>query len=438
MTVSLYSAGASHATSLVASGDYDNTAPWSFSSEDGDKLLGPNGDDWSNYAKWHMGTDSEANDKTKEKYKYPYGKDGKVYGSALRAIRSRAAQNDATAIFDKAGELLDSIKKKEGDSSSAQSGNNVRAQNYPDYDPDGDGDNDAEEAASYISSACLLLSSAMSCLTGDMDSGDSSNSNMPNMPGMQRRVPAQAKSSVVNFKATNVKSILRVNASSKPDVAQMDLFGVVGGDFWGDGGITKEQFAQMLNKIPSSAKRVDMRMSSPGGDVFDGRAIANMMKDHPCAFDVNIIAEASSIASIIAIAGGDTVHMGDGAVMLVHRCYAFTVGNSQELTKLAQDLDTIDKTMVQTYARKTGMKPEAIMSLMDENRYMDAEEAKRLGFADTITNYGNTNASSLLQIAAMNVDRSKFHLPPLPDAKKDKPNMEAARAAIARIAAKVK
>jgi hypothetical protein len=58
MTVSLYSAGASHATSLVASGDYDNTAPWSFSSEDGDKLLGPNGDDWTNYAKWHMGTDS--------------------------------------------------------------------------------------------------------------------------------------------------------------------------------------------------------------------------------------------------------------------------------------------------------------------------------------------------------------------------------------------
>jgi membrane-bound ClpP family serine protease len=94
--------------------------------------------------------------------------------------------------------------------------------------------------------------------------------------------------------------------------------------------------------------------------------------------------------------------------------------------------------MVQTYARKTGMKPEAIMSLMDENRYMNAEEAKKLGFADTITNYGNTNASSLLQIAAMNVDRSKFHLPPLPSVEAKKPNMEAAKAAIARIAAKVK
>jgi ATP-dependent protease ClpP protease subunit len=209
----------------------------------------------------------------------------------------------------------------------------------------------------------------------------------------------------------------------------MDMFGVVGGDWWGDGGITKETFSKMLKDVPASAKRVDMRMSSPGGDVFDGRAIANMMQDSRLAFDINIIAEASSIASIIAMAG-DTIHMGDGAVMLVHRCYTIAIGNSQEMKKLAQDLELIDQTMVQTYKKKTGMNEKDLLNLMDENRYMNAEEAKNLGFVDTIAN-DSTNASSLLRIAAMDIDRTRFHLPPLP--KDARPRQKIALAALDRM-----
>lgn len=112
--ITLHGAGASHARSLIGAGKYDNTSGWSFSAEDGDKLLGKGGNDWSTYGSFHLGEDADEAKDTKAHWKYPFGKDGKVYGAALRAIRSRASQQGAKAIFDEAGKLLDEIKTKEG------------------------------------------------------------------------------------------------------------------------------------------------------------------------------------------------------------------------------------------------------------------------------------------------------------------------------------
>lgn len=109
MGVSLNGAGNSHANALVSSGKVDEKSSWSFTAEDGNALLG--NDNWSEYGKWFLGTDSSADPKTKEHYKYPFGKNGKVYRSALRAIRTRAAQNNETEIFDAAGRLMDKIDK---------------------------------------------------------------------------------------------------------------------------------------------------------------------------------------------------------------------------------------------------------------------------------------------------------------------------------------
>jgi hypothetical protein len=110
MKVSFNSKGRSHASSLIAEGKVDKTSSWSFDAEDGNKILGT--DNWSEYALWFLGEDTSADEKTKERYRYPYGKDGKVYRSGLIAIRQRAGQEGATEIYDAAGELL---KKIDGD-----------------------------------------------------------------------------------------------------------------------------------------------------------------------------------------------------------------------------------------------------------------------------------------------------------------------------------
>jgi hypothetical protein len=106
----------SHAKSLIEEGKVDENSDWSFSSDDGNELLGDDGDDWSNYEKWFLLINEDAAEETKERYKFPYGKNDKVYRKGLTAIRQRAAQFGYDDVFEAAGKLIDMIDKKEDDS----------------------------------------------------------------------------------------------------------------------------------------------------------------------------------------------------------------------------------------------------------------------------------------------------------------------------------
>src|ERR1700747_1234703 len=107
MAVELNGTAESHARSLIKSGKIDKTSSWSMSADDENAILGT--DNWTTYASWHLGIARSATDKTKARSKYPFGKSGKVYRSALTAIRQRAGQQDASSIFDAAGRLLDLV-----------------------------------------------------------------------------------------------------------------------------------------------------------------------------------------------------------------------------------------------------------------------------------------------------------------------------------------
>jgi ATP-dependent protease ClpP protease subunit len=112
--MTLNASARAHATSLIAAGKVDETSEWAFDANDENALLGdpPN---WGEYGRWFMGTDSAADPQTKAHYHYPFGKDGKVYRSALRAIASRASQQNDTEISNAASDLI-----KEMDGRNAQ------------------------------------------------------------------------------------------------------------------------------------------------------------------------------------------------------------------------------------------------------------------------------------------------------------------------------
>lgn len=116
---SLNSAGRTYADSLISQGKVNKTASWSFNAEDGNALLGPNGDDWTNFGKHHLGVDSNEANNTKAHWKYPFAKGGTLYRSALTAIRQRASQQNDTAIFDAAGAMIEKID-------GSQPGDNIR------------------------------------------------------------------------------------------------------------------------------------------------------------------------------------------------------------------------------------------------------------------------------------------------------------------------
>jgi len=100
-----------HAMSLIRQGKVDRTSGWSFSADDGNRILG-DPPDWEEYGRWFLLKDPDADPETKEAWKYPYGKGGKVYRSALIAIRQRAAQQNEREIFEAAGRLLALVDKE--------------------------------------------------------------------------------------------------------------------------------------------------------------------------------------------------------------------------------------------------------------------------------------------------------------------------------------
>lgn len=111
MPVKLNQVGVNHANSLIEQGKVDKESDWSFTAEDGNKILGDN--NWNEYKKWFLAIDDEQNEDTKAHYKFPYGKDGKVYRKGVIAAKQRAAQQGYTEIANAADKLLQKIDKKE-------------------------------------------------------------------------------------------------------------------------------------------------------------------------------------------------------------------------------------------------------------------------------------------------------------------------------------
>jgi ATP-dependent Clp endopeptidase proteolytic subunit ClpP len=150
----------------------------------------------------------------------------------------------------------------------------------------------------------------------------------------------------------------------------------------GFGGITAAAFRDIL-QAAEGAKEINLRISSPGGDVFDGIAIYNMLARHPAKVTVTVDGVAASIASLIAMVG-QQIRMPGNAMMMVHNPAGLVLGEAIDLREMADALDKMKAAMVATYAKKTGLKADELGRLLDAETWMTAAEAKAKGFADVV------------------------------------------------------
>lgn len=169
---------------------------------------------------------------------------------------------------------------------------------------------------------------------------------------------------------------------SKSDKAEIWIYEMIGEDFWSGGGVTAKNFQEDLTKIKS--KQIDLHINSPGGDVFDGMAIYNLIRQHPANVTTYIDGLAASIASVIALAG-DEIYMAENALMMVHNPYGMAAGEASDMRKMADRLDVVRGSIAKTYTSRTGKKEEEITPLMDSETWMTADDAMDLGFIDEVT-----------------------------------------------------
>jgi ATP-dependent Clp protease protease subunit len=182
----------------------------------------------------------------------------------------------------------------------------------------------------------------------------------------------------------------------------ISIFEIIGEDFWSGGGMTAKRMAGILRAIGEGPVRV--QINSPGGDVFEGIAIYNLLRKHKGRVSVEVIGLAASAASIIAMAG-DEIRMDLGSFLMVHNAWGIVMGNQHDLSDAAALLKSIDDALVDIYEARTGEKRAEIEKLMDRETWLSPKEAVDRGFADKIDDTTRTTEGAK---AAADPERSKL------------------------------
>ncbi len=165
-------------------------------------------------------------------------------------------------------------------------------------------------------------------------------------------------------------------------VGELMLYGIISRSSWLGDEVTPRNFKADLDAL-GEVSEINVYINSDGGDVFAGQAIHSMLKRHPARINVYIDGLAASIASVVAMAG-DVVTMPANSMLMVHNPWTLALGNSEELRKIADDLDKIREGIIAAYQTKTVLAKDKIIEMMDSETWMTAEEAVKLGFADRI------------------------------------------------------
>lgn len=186
---------------------------------------------------------------------------------------------------------------------------------------------------------------------------------------------------LIDFTPINSKSLIVRNKTS--DEVEIVMYGAIGASFWEDS-ISASQFSKELDKA-KDAKVINLRLNSAGGDVFDGIAIYNRLKQHKAKVVVYVDGLAASIASIIMLAG-DEIVLGEGSLVMIHKPWTMAYGNSKDLEGVIERLDDVETQLVSIYTKKTGLSRDEIKAMLSKETWMDATEAIELGFADSTYN----------------------------------------------------
>ena len=173
------------------------------------------------------------------------------------------------------------------------------------------------------------------------------------------------------------------NFTNESDRVILHIDGIVSGSYYDDNFTESSRFISELNRI--TAKRIELHINSPGGDVFAGFAIYNALvawtKATPDrSLSVIIDGLAASIASVIAMAG-DSIAMPAASVIMIHNPWSCTIGDAAEHQKSAEFLETLAGQICRVYSARTGLSEKFVSKLMSNETYMSADDALKNGFA---------------------------------------------------------
>lgn len=157
-------------------------------------------------------------------------------------------------------------------------------------------------------------------------------------------------------------------------------------------GVSGKEFASQMVDL-QGVGTINVRINSPGGDVFDGLAMFNLLKDHAAEVTVDVDGWAASAASVVAMAG-DTINMAANAFMMIHAPWTIHGGNSEDFRKVADRLEAVESSLVDTYANRRSIDRQVVADWVADETLFSADGAVEAGMADAVTGESAIAASA--------------------------------------------
>lgn len=201
----------------------------------------------------------------------------------------------------------------------------------------------------------------------------------------------------------NWKNRTVTNQETQEQVQERTLFlnGTIAEDSWFDDDVTPKLFR---DELMAGSGDITVWLNSPGGDCVAAAQIYNMLMDYKGSVTVKIDGIAASAASVIAMAG-TKVLMSPVSTMMLHNPMTIAYGNSDEMQKAIEMLDSVKDSIINAYEIKTGLSRAKLSHLMDAETWMDANKAVELGFADGILQRAEQSSDVIAPTASMMCSR---------------------------------
>ena len=172
-------------------------------------------------------------------------------------------------------------------------------------------------------------------------------------------------------------------------------------DWYGsDHGVSYKDIVDFLDKMSEDDNEIELLIFCPGGQCIDGWAIYDKLRNSGKNISATIEGECSSMATILLLAAPKERRFGyENARMCIHNPAVDYVDlgvpdrlTAQDLSKMQAKLSAQTASLIEEqnrildlYVERTGSDRDTLQALMNEDKYIDMEKAKELGFiSDTV------------------------------------------------------
>ena len=155
-------------------------------------------------------------------------------------------------------------------------------------------------------------------------------------------------------------------------------------DSWGgEWGVSAKEFTSTLDNLGRDVQTIQLHLNSPGGEVFEGIAILNALRNHKAKVVAVVDGIAASAASFIAC-GADELVMGQNAELMIHDARGICMGNAGDMQQMTDLLNHLSDNIASVYAAKAGGTKADWRTAMLAETWFSADEAVAAGLADRV------------------------------------------------------